>query len=174
MAKVAIEEYGLYNNGIIACKWWDVESLDMDDVREFYSNLKEEHGLECPEDVELFCADWEDDELGLISQDCNIEEVAQTYIDYADLNDTDKKKLAYMTSQCGYTFEKAIDGLDDCDCYEDMNMTALVEEFLEEGIYSEALCTVWRDNSSYLDIEYMARELSYDYTEWNGDIFRCN
>lgn len=174
MARVAIEEYGLYNAGILACEWWDVESLDMDDVNKFYSNLRKEHGVVPFDDLELFCADWEDDELGLISQDCDIEAVADTYNNYGLLDYYDKKKLAYMTSQCGYSFESAMDRLDDCDCYEDMTMEELVDEFLDSGVYGEALTEVAKNNYCCLDIEYMARELSYDYTEWNGDIYRCN
>lgn len=174
MARVAIEEWALYNNGILACKWWDLESLDMDDVKEFYSSLKEANCLEYPEDLEFFCADWEDDELGIISENCDIKNVAQLYAQFEGLNEQDKKKLSYMTSQCGYTFEDALDNLDDCDIYEDMTMEELVDEFLDSGVYGEALMEVAKNNYCYLDIAHMARELTYDYVQHGNDIFRCN
>ena len=58
----------------------------------------------------------------------------------------------------------------DCDIYPDYSFSDLAEEFIEEGLFGEIADNV----KCYLDYDAIARDLSYDYTEHNGSIFRCD
>ena len=60
--------------------------------------------------------------------------------------------------------------LDDCDIYEDMSLKDLAYDFVEEGLFGSILNNI----KNYLDYEAIARDLGFDYTEFEGgDILRA-
>ena len=165
--RIAIEEYELYNNGVLLCKWFDTEKDTLKDIEDYVREAKEAHNLN-PDGLEMFVADFEDD-IGIYEGE------SLTYaLEISDIitgiEPWDLKKVRYMCSEAGFTLQGAIDNVEDCDMYEDMTLEQLAEQFVEEGFFGEIgeaiLC--------YLDYASIARDLSYDYTEHKGDIFRCN
>ena len=165
--RVAVEEWELYNNGILLCKWFDTEEDTIEDIEEFVKEAKEANDLN-GDDCEMFVADYEDD-TGLYDGECLNWAYELTEL-LEDLESYDLKKVEYMTSQVGYGLQEAIDKVDDCDMYEDMTMEQLADNFVDEGLFGEIPEAI----QNYLDYEAIARDLSYDYTEYNGDIFRCD
>lgn len=169
MISIALEEWGLYNAGVLACKWWDANT-DIEEIKEFFTNMRKENGITPYDDLELFNADWEGDEFGIISEGTSFEDIAEINEKIESLDSTDLKKVEYMTSQCGYELDEAISKVEDCTIYEGMTMYKLAEEFVEEGIFG----TIDEAIQGYLDYDAIARDLSYDYSEYNGDIFRVD
>ncbi len=151
--QIVIEEWGLYNNGILACKWWNCDA-DMEEIRAYYSNLKEENGLEYPEDLELFCADWENDVLNIVSENCNIEEAFKTY-NNLDLNEDEIEVLTFLTDCQGYELKEALENIEDTEVYDCSNFKELTEQFVEEGLMGEIPANL----INYLDYEAIGNDL---------------
>lgn len=74
--QIAVEEWELYNIGILLCKWFDSET-DIEAINEYVREIKISNNLN-PDDLELFVADWENDFLSLCSEH-NIEEIFIKY-----------------------------------------------------------------------------------------------
>ncbi len=168
MIKLAIEEWGLYNAGVLACKWWDMDA-DYEEIKAFYTALRVKHGIYPADDLELFNADWECDTFDIINEATSFKDAQSHYEKIEGLEDHELKKLAYLTTQCGYDFNAALDNLDDCDLYEDMSLEDLAYDFVENGLFGEVPAHL----TNYLDYDAIARDLGYDYVEYNGDIFRA-
>ncbi len=171
--RVAVEDWELYNNGILACEWFDLEDVEIEEIEKHFKELKKEEGLNS-DDLELFVADVEGDETGTIKGDESLHEAYEVYEIISGLNETEIKKINFLINCQGYKLEDAASKLDDCEIYEDTNIDSLAEEFIEEGLFGEALQQVFKTNWSYVDIKAISRDLAFDYTEYNGDICRCD
>lgn len=169
MIKVAIEEWGLYNEGVLACKWWNADA-DIDEINEYYIDLRKKHGVYPCDDIELFNADWEGDEFNVVGESTPFEDIYDINEKIDDLDDYEVKKVHYMVSQCGYDLDDAIANFDDCELYEDMTMKQLAENFVDEGMFGEIPANL----INYLDYDSIAYDLSMDYTEHEGDIYRMS
>lgn len=169
---IAVEEWELYNNGILLCKWFDSDS-DIEDINDYVRNAKIENGLNS-EDLELFCADWEYDRFNIVSENSNIEKVFEIYQDLERFDEYELNKIEYLTSQCGYDLDDAIDKQEDVQIYDIDNFKDLVEEFIQEGLYGSAVSELWKNNWHYLDLDAMARDLEFDYNLYDGKIYRVD
>lgn len=174
MIKLAIEEWGLYNAGYLACKWWTAED-DINDIREFYINARRSHDIQPYDDIELFNADYEAEYHGinfneLLSEDISFEDCIELHNKLDDLADYEIKKISFLTDCQGYSLEDAIDQIEDCTIYEDTSFTDLAYDMVEEGLFGDIPAHL----ANYIDYDAIARDLQYDYTEHNGDIFRCD
>lgn len=169
MIKVAIEEWGLYNAGVLACKWWDADA-DINEINEYYIELRKKHGVTPFEDVELFNADWEGDEFDVIGECTPFEDIFEINEKIDDLDDNELKRVSYMVSQCGYDLDDAIANFEDCELYENMTLKDLAENFVDEGLYGEINESI----KYHIDYDSIAYELGMDYSEYDGDIYRCN
>ena len=167
--KIAVEEWELYNNGILLCKWFDLEDVELETIEAYVRNVKKEHNLNC-DDLELFVADVEDDELNIIKGDESLNYAYEIQEHINNIEECDLPKIAFLTDIQGYSIEDAIEKVEDCEYYEDMTMEELAEEFINEGLFGEIPEKLTR----YIDYEAVARDIALDYTEYNGDIFRCN
>lgn len=165
---LAVEEWELYNNGILLCKWFDSET-DIEDIYDYVRKVKNLNGLNS-NDLELFNADWENDFLKIVNESSNIEEVFNTY-NNLDLNEQEIGTLSFLTEYQGYSVKEALNHLEDVEIYEVSNFFKLAEQFVEEGLFG-----VIPDNIvNYLDYEAIGRDLSYDnYVEYGGKIYRVN
>ena len=165
---LAVEEWELYNNGILLCKWFDSET-DIEDIYDYVRKVKNLNGLN-GNDLELFNADWENDFLKIVNESSNIEEVFNTY-NNLDLNEQEIGTLSFLTEYQGYSVKEALNHLEDVEIYEVSNFFKLAEQFVEEGLFG-----VIPDNIvNYLDYEAIGRDLSYDnYVEYGGKIYRVN
>ena len=71
--QIAVEEWELYNNGILLCKWFDTETDTIESIQRYVAKAKSEHLLN-HDDVEMFIADFEGETLGMIHGDESVEE----------------------------------------------------------------------------------------------------
>lgn len=164
---IAVEEWELYNNGILLCKWFD-SSSSIEDIEEYVRNAKIENGLN-GDDLELFCADWENDPLNLVNENSNIEKIFEIY----DEIDEDKiETLEFLTNYQGYSLEEALENVDDVEYYCYDKMEDLVIEFIEQGLFGEGVMNLWETNSNWIDLDAMERDLSFDYTQYGDRIYR--
>lgn len=166
MIQVAIEDWGLYNSGVLVCKWWNMNNT-IEEIREFYINLRKKHGIYPSDDLELFNADYEG--TTLINECTPFEEVQELSEKLEALTDYDQKKIDYLMDYNGCPFEEALEQLEEVELYEDMTLLDLAYELVEEGCFGNI-----PDNAlaQYIDYEAIARDLQYDYTVVNNDIFR--
>lgn len=174
MIKLAIEEWGLYNSGFLACKWWGMDD-DIEEIREFYINARREHNIEPYDDIELFNADYEAEYHGinfssLLSEDISFEKCLEIHEELDKLHEYEIKKISFLMDVQGYSVEEALESYDDCQIYEDMNLEDLAYEFVEEGLFGEMSDTI----KGYLDYEKLARDLGFDYTEFGSDVLRMD
>ena len=161
--QVAIEEWGLYNAGILACKWWNTNNT-VEEVKEYFIKLRKKHGVYPIDDLELFNADYEGSSL--IDEDTSFEKVLEISDTLEALDETDQKKINYLMDYNSSTLEEALENYEDVEIYEDMNMLELAEMFIDE---------TWEVPDhlvNYIDVQSFAYDLAMDYTEIDNDIFR--
>lgn len=166
--KVAVEEWELYNNGFLLCKWYDLEDYTIKEIEDEIREIKK--GYDLGDDLELFVADVEDDPTDTIKGDENLIEAYKIQELIQDLEDYDLKKVDYMVNQCGYDLKDAIDRIEDCDIYEDITLKDLAYEFIEQGLFGDISESI----AFYIDYDLVARDLGFDYCEFGNDVFRCN
>ena len=166
MIQVAIEEYGLYNNGILACKWWNADNT-IEEIQKYYSDLRKKHGIFPIDDLELFNADWEGSNM--INENTGFLRVQEISETLEALEDQDQKKIDYLMDYNGASFEEAMENYEDVELYEDMNMNDLATLFIEDGFLGE----IPDHLINYINYEAYARDLSMDYAEIGNDIYRA-
>ncbi|MGV6801877.1 MAG: antirestriction protein ArdA [bacterium] len=86
------------------------------------------------------------------------------FIEATERLDTEQKiKSIIAITECGYDREQAIFGLNDLeiDLYFNKSMKDLAETFAEEGVFGEIPDAL----RFYIDLEAIARDLAFDYTE---------
>lgn len=122
--KIAIEDWGLYNNGILVCKWWDSSST-YEEIEEYYLKIREktEHqtGL-CTDEVELFIADSEGWDFG---EHDSVDEAIDTINELESLDEDDFKKIKLYLENFTYNsnVSTALDHLDDWICTNESDMS---------------------------------------------------
>ena len=63
--RIAVEEWELYNNGILLCKWFDTEIDSIESIEKHVAKVKAEY-LMNTDDLEMFVSDFEGNTLGLL------------------------------------------------------------------------------------------------------------
>ena len=171
--RVAVEERELYNNGILLCKWFNLEDTDIKEIEDYIKATKKENNLN-HEDIEDFIADVENDDLDMIVGNESLLFAYEVQELRSTIEDDDVPKVNFLINMQGYSLEGAIEKAEDCDYYKNMTFNDLAEEFIQEGLFGEDVARLYKNNYNWLDIDAIARDLQYDYTEYNGDIFRCD
>lgn len=163
---IAIEEWELYNNGILLCSWFDCDS-DIEEINRFVSKVKFEHGLN-GNDLELFIADSENDIFDIVNESSCIEDVFNTYNEL-DFDEEQLEILEYLTNYLNYDLKEATDKLEDIEIYGCGSLIELAEQFVDEGLFGEIPDSI----ANYLDYESMGRDLGFDgYEGYGGRIYR--
>lgn len=165
--QVAVEEWELYNSGILLCTWFDSDT-DIEEIYDFVKEVKTKHGLNT-DDLELFAADWENDFLSLCSENCNIQEVFNTYNEL-DLEEYQLEVLEYLTDYLNYDLHDALSKVKDVEVYELSSFTELAEQFVDEGLFGEIPSHL----VNYIDYESIGRDLSFDYDLYGDKIYRAS
>ena len=154
--KIAIEEWGLYNAGVLACKWWDLETTDYEDIVKYYRALRADYGIFPTDDLELFPADWEGDYLGIITENSNIEELLETYQKVADLGEDERIAVSYLMDDLGYSIDDALSHYNDVIMYYDIHdYSDLAYDMVEEGILGDIPDNI----QPYIDYEKLGNDL---------------
>ena len=151
--RVAIEDWGLYNAGILACKWWDADNT-IEEIQKFYSDLRLKHGIFPHDDLELFNADWEGSNM--INENTGFLRVKEISETLDELEEIDKKKIDYLMDYNGCSYDEALEKYEDVELYEDMTMIELADMFIDET------WEVPEHLVNYIDSSAFANDLSMD------------
>ena len=156
MIKIYVADLAKYNEGTLHGKWITLPNEHLwNEVQEMLGSNEEWaiHDYEAPFNI----SEYEDlDKLNTIAEK------------YQELDDQDIKKINYLIDNNGSTFDEAIEKYEDVDLYEDMSLEDMAYELVENGCFGEINPTI----ANYIDYEAIARDLSFDYTVIDNDIFR--
>ena len=159
--KVAIEENELYKNGILLCKWFDLAETEQDEIESYVSSIKDKHGLNA-DDMELFVADVEEDELNLF---VNEESLTLAYEVQAQLEGIDEANYQpiVMMLDAGVVndLDEAIEHLEDMICTNETKMEDIAYNHVNECGLLDAMPSSLQ---GYFDYEALGRDM-----ELNGN-----
>lgn len=95
-----------------------------------------------------------------------------SFIEAVDTLNGHEKIALIALGECGYIIDESTH-IDDIDIYYCENMQALVQQFIDDGLYG----VIPESIMHYLDLGAMARDLSFEYTETKiggqDIIYRC-
>lgn len=169
IASICIQDLSAYTNGYLVFEWVNLP-IDEDELQCVINRVLVQGAKLCKEDSheEIMLADFESDYLDIneFGNPSLLNTMAQ---ELESLESQELKKYAYLVNQVGYSHDAAISNLDDWDIYENMTMIELAEQFIDEGLFG----TIPDSIINYIDYERIARDLSMDYSEYNGDIYRA-
>ncbi|PLX21866.1 hypothetical protein C0584_01325 [Candidatus Parcubacteria bacterium] len=159
--KVAVEEWELYNNGILLCRWFDTETDTQEEIAAFVAEAKTAYKLNS-NDLEMFIADVEDDATGLIKGDeslCYAYEVTQKII---DLEEHERTALKLML-QNGVVndLDEAIEHLEDIRCTGERKMEDVAYNYIQE---TGAISALGERLQGYFDYEALGRDMEINGT----------
>jgi antirestriction protein len=164
MIKIWFANLAKYNEGELVGEWLSLP-MSEDDLREKMAKI-------LGEDEEYFLADWECEITGIVNEYCSPLKLNEIAEELESLSDSDLKRVRYLSEDYGYAIEKALCYYEDVLIYEEMSMTDLAEQMLDEGVFGQIPDSI----RSYIDCEAIARDLRHDgYHSQDGDIYRfCN
>lgn len=156
MLKGFITNLGKYDEGYLIGEWITFP-IDDDDLQEVLGRIGINDQYE-----EIFFTDWEcefETGLGEYESIANINELAEK------LENADENIVEAIIEATGCSLGDALDRVDDVQFYQDMTLTDVAYEIVEE----------WYDLPEialrYFDYESFARDLSFDgYTEVSGGV----
>jgi len=157
--KVAVEEWELYNNGILLCKWFDTETDTQEEVAEYVAQVKTTYKLNS-NDLEMFIADVEDDVTGLIRGDeslCYAYEVTQKIIDLEEQELTALKLM--LQNGVVNDLDEAIEHLDDMVCTGERKMEDVAYNYVHD---TGLLANLEERLQGYFDYEALGRDMELE------------
>ena len=173
--RIAVEEWGLYNNGVLACKWWDAES-SMKDINKHYQALRKKHGVFPADDLELFIADFETEleTKSILDENTMIDKALGILGQIDGLNDDELERVSYLMEMEGIKdIETAIESIEDIIVYDFERSWNIDEDFgimmaEEIGIFTQETAHL----EHYFNFAAYGRSFLHDgYTKHNGKVF---
>ena len=152
MLNIALTNLGKYNEGFLVYKWLSLPATD-----EEIKNTLKEIGIG-PEYEEYFISDYETDTGLEIGEYDNLEELNEKAARLEELTETEKEIITALLSD-GFTFDDALDKLDDVIYYDDCHDMADVARYETEELGIHEI-PEWLAN--YIDYEAMGRDMSYE------------
>lgn len=110
----------------------------------------------------------------------DMQDLIDTLNSIENLDSEDTNKLESIIEYTGIGYGNGYDvvsnyeSMDDYDYYDGYSFTDLADEFCSEGLLGDAVREVYTDNYNYLDMDYIASQLKYDYTETTYGIIASN
>lgn len=99
----------------------------------------------------------------------DMQDLIDTLDNIENLDSEDTNKLESIIEYDGLvgtnTVVELYEDMDSYDYYDNWSLKDLAENFCEEGILGDAVQEVYENNYYYLDMDYIADQLKYDYTE---------
>ena len=101
----------------------------------------------------------------------DMQDLIDTLDSIENLDSEDTNKLESIIEYTGIGYGNGYDvisnyeSMDDYTYYSGYSLTDLADEFCSAGLLGDAVQEVYRDNYDYLDMDYIANQLKYDYTE---------
>ena len=157
--RVAVENYEMYNNGILLCKWFDTNEVSLEEVTAWCKEIAINSGFN-GEDMELFVADYEDD-LGLYSGECLINAYKVTeQLESVDASDYTPIKLM-LDNGLVSDIEEAIEKVDECHCTGETRMEDVAYNYVQECGLLESMPSSLQ---CYFDYESLGRDMEIEGT----------
>ena len=110
----------------------------------------------------------------------DMQDLIDTLDSIENLDREDTNKLESIIEYTGIGYSNGYDvvsyyeNIDDYTYYDGYSFTQLADEFCSEGLFGDAVQEVYTDNYNYLDMDYIANDLKYIYTETNYGIIANN
>lgn len=168
--QICIQDLAAYNNGYLVFEWVKLP-VSEEELNEAIKSVlaKGEELVKCGTHEEIMLADFESDiiDINEWSSPYKINEICE---ELEALEEYELKKYKYLVDSVGYNHEDAMRNIEDCDLYENTNLKELAEQFIEEGLFGNIPDNI----KNYLDYDAIARDLGFDYVEYDGDIFRAS
>lgn len=164
---IAIEDWALYNEGWLACKWWDYDS-DIDDIEDFYKLARKYVIEECFDEVELFIADADTPINSEFSEYTSISEALDKLNILHDSNDEDLYKISFlMDNGLVDDLEEASSRLEDVVIWSNMDMEDVAREYVDNCYNLDEFAY------RYFDFKSLGEDMLIDgrYFEVDGDIY---
>ena len=101
----------------------------------------------------------------------DMQDLIDTLNDIENLDGADTNKLESIIEYTGIGYNNGYDvvsnyeNIDDYTYYDGYSFKDLADEFCSEGLFGDAVQEVYNDNYNYLDMDYIANDLKYIYTE---------
>jgi len=167
--KIAVENWEMYNNGELMCKWFDTEIDSIDYVYEWCADYATENGYS--DDLELFVADYEGDDLGAYRGSDSVE-YAYEISEKIEALDDDEVTAVMLLLENG-----VVSDLDEA--IEERNeIINTGETDMEEVAYNYAneCMEIPKHLEFYIDYEKMGRDMEIEgnyYKDKEGYIWEC-
>lgn len=126
---------------------------------------------------------YTDDEVTSMDSITTIEDMQDlidTLNNIENLDSKDTNKLESIIEYTGIGYNNGYDvvsnyeSMDDYIYYDGYSFTDLADEFCSEGLLGDAVQEVYKNDYNYLDMDYIANQLRYDYTETNYGVITNN
>lgn len=101
----------------------------------------------------------------------DMQDLIDTLNNIEDLDGANINKLESIIEYTGIGYNNGYDvvsnyeHMDNYTYYDGYALTDLADYFCKDGIFGDAVQEVYKDNYNYLDIDYIADQLKYGYTE---------
>lgn len=164
--KVAVEEWELYNNGILLCKWFDTETDTQEDIAQHVAEAKRVHNLN-GDDLEMFIADVEGEHVGLIKGDESVHyayEIAQKISEFEEEQLTAIKLM--LENGVVNDLDDAIEHLEDMVCTGERKMEDVAYNYIQE---TGALSALGERLQGYFDYEAFGRDMELEGSYFEAD-----
>lgn len=156
---VAIEDYELYNNGILLCKWFDLEVANIEYIEKTIKELKYDY-YGYSSELELFVADYEGEFSEYMKNSESLEFALDLQNDLEMLEDEEKIKTSLLVNNylCS-NVKEAYRKLDDLICTGESDFSEIAYNYIEE---SGALENMPENLKGYFDYESFGRDLEIE------------
>ena len=126
---------------------------------------------------------YTDDEVTSMDSITTIEDMQDlidTLNNIENLDSKDTNKLESIIEYTGIGYNNGYDvvsnyeSMDDYIYYDGYSFTDLADEFCSEGLLGDAVQEVYKNDYNYLDMNYIADQLRYDYTETSYGVIHAD
>lgn len=164
--RVAVEEWELYNNGILVCRWFDTDEHTMEEIRLHVAKVKAAHNLKS-DDMEMFIADVEGESLGLIKGDESVSYAYEVAEKIAGLEEDQITALKLML-EAGVVndLDDAIEHVEDMVCTGETKMEDIAYNYIQE---TGAIAALPESLQGYFDYEALGRDMEINGSYYEAD-----
>lgn len=176
MLKIYITDLAAYNNGFLIGEWISLP-MDQDDLSSKIKTILREGEAACDSDEneheEYFITDYEFEnnyqfaEVGEYSNPYNLNSACEELSEY---DEEDLKRISYLTDNVGYNLEAAMEKYEEVNIYEDMTLTEVVEQYIEETVDFTNIPDIIAHNINYDSIK-VDFEISGEYETIGNDVY---
>lgn len=167
--KIAIEDWGLYNNGVLACKWWDYDS-DITDIEDYYILIRKYNDLDVSNEIELFIADYDTPVNNAFSEKMDIDKALEQLSELNSISEDEYIKINFLMEHYFQSFDEALYNYKEVIIYKNMDFEDLAKEYIDSNY---DLQKEMGDLASYFNYEAFGRDMKAggNFAKIGNDIY---